>query len=69
MVIVPLPLIGVAEYIVSLLDVLEYLSGILILVLVGMPLERGLLVGSINVLLGDVPLNIEKLVVAGLSGL
>jgi hypothetical protein len=69
MVIVPLPLIGVAEYIVGLLDVLEYLGGILVLILVGMPLEGSLLVGSINVLLGDIPLNVEELVVAGLSGL
>jgi len=69
MVIVPLPLIGITEYIVGLLDVLEYLGGILVLVLVGMPLERGFLVGSIDVLLGDIPLNIEELVVAGFCGL
>jgi hypothetical protein len=69
MVIIPLPLIGVAEYIVGLLDVLEYLGGILVLILVGMPLEGGLLVGSIDVLLGDIPLDVEELVVAGFSGL
>ena len=69
MVIIPLPLIGVAEYIVGLLDVLEYLGGILVLILVGMPLEGGLLVGSIDVLLGDIPIDVEELVVAGFSGL
>ena len=69
MVIVPLPLVGVTEYIVSLLDILEYLSGILVLVLVGMPLERGLLIRSIDVFLGDIPLNVEEFVVAGFCGL
>jgi len=69
MVIIPLPLIGVAEYIVGLLDVLEYLGGILVLILVGMPLERGFLIRSIDVFLGDIPLNVEEFVVAGFCGL
>jgi hypothetical protein len=69
MVIVPLPLIRVTEHIVSLLDILEYLGGILVLILIGMPLEGGLLIGSINVLLGDIPVNVEELIVASLHGL
>jgi hypothetical protein len=69
MVIVPLPLIRVTEYIVSLLDILEYLGGILVLILIGMPLEGGLLIGSINILLGDIPVNVEELIVASLHGL
>jgi hypothetical protein len=69
MIIVPLPLIGVTEHIVSLLDILEYLGGILVLILIGMPLEGGLLIGSINVLLGDIPVNVEELIVASLHGL
>lgn len=69
MIIVPLPLIGVTEHIVSLLDILEYLSSILVLILIGMPLEGGLLIGTVNVLLGDIPVNVEELVVAGLHRL
>jgi hypothetical protein len=69
MIIVPLPLIGVTEHIVGLLDILEYLRGILVLILVGMPLEGGLLIGTVNVLLRDIPVNVEELVVAGLHGL
>jgi hypothetical protein len=69
MIIIPLPLIGVTEHIICLLDILEYLSGVLVLILIGMPLEGGLLIGSVNVLLGDIPVNVEELIVASLHGL